>query len=58
MDITKLKNEDINVYLKFLELTKDGKYAEIEHSSIPYARLEIQAEPIYDEEDLGYYSIR
>jgi len=44
-----------NVLLTFLKQTKDGKYAKIEKSSLPYSRLQEQREETYYEE--YYYSM-
>lgn len=47
---------EIEVLLKFLEKTKDGKYAEIENSSLKYSRLIEEPETINLEENY-YYSL-
>ena len=36
---TNKSNTDIECYYKFLSETTEGKYAEVEESSIPYSRL-------------------
>lgn len=37
--------QDSNIILKFLQKTKDGKFAVIETSSIPYSRIkEVRSE--------------
>jgi len=41
--------------ISFLKATKDGKYAKIEKTSIPYSRIEEKTLIIEDE---YYYSIR
>lgn len=52
-----VKKEGEETLLKFLKHTKEGKYAEIEESSLPYSRLpELREENFYDEE--YYYSMR
>lgn len=43
--------------LTFLKRTKEGKYAKIEKSSLPYARLKERREESYCEDEY-YYSIR
>ena len=53
----KFKQESEEALLVFLKHTKEGKYAEIEESSIAYARLPEQREETYFEEDF-YYSMR
>lgn len=51
------KDGELRVLIKFLEYTKEGKYAPIEESSLTYARLR---EETYSadlcEEDI-YYSV-
>lgn len=49
-----MKPQD-DVIIKFLERTKQGKYAEIERSSLDYVR--IKEETIVVEEDNYYYGI-
>jgi len=48
--------EEFNVYIKFLERTKDGTYTPIEKSSLPYVRMDIDD---YAIDDYGeyYYSL-
>jgi hypothetical protein len=36
--------KEIEVLLTFLKLTKEGRYATIEESSLPYSRIEEQPE--------------
>ena len=49
-----LKKETL---LTFLKLTREGKFAKIEESSLPYIRLKAQREePIC--ENVYYYSVR
>lgn len=43
--------------LTFLKQTKDGKFAKIEESSLPYVRIQEQREDTFYEEDY-YYSMR
>ena len=43
--------------LTFLKQTKDGKFAKIEESSLPYIRIQEQREDTFYEEDY-YYSMR
>jgi len=43
--------------LTFLKQTREGKYAKVDESSLPYSRLKEQREePYYDDE--YYYSVR
>lgn len=44
----------IKVLLTFLKLTKEGKYATIEKSSIPYSRLQQETETNTIEEQYHY----
>jgi len=52
--------KDINILLSFLKRTKDGKYAEVERSSIPYSRIKEEGSfvEIYEEDEEYYYSCR
>lgn len=43
--------------LTFLERTKEGKYAKIDENSLTYARIRIQREDAYADEDY-LYSVR
>lgn len=43
--------------LTFLEGTKEGKYAKIDENSLIYARIQIQREETYADEDY-LYSVR
>ncbi len=51
-----LEKKEIEILLKFLELTKDGNYAEIEDFSLKYSRLQEEPETI-NLEDNYYYSV-
>lgn len=42
--------------LTFLKRTREGKYAKIDESSLPYVRIKEQREEIYEDE--YYYSVR
>ncbi len=42
--------------LKFLKKTKDGKYAQIEKSSLNYLRLHVEEQHIDEEEQEYWYS--
>jgi len=58
MDKTKTKKLDSEkILLKFLKQTKEGEYAEIEESSMPYTRFPEQREEIFCEEEY-YYNMR
>jgi len=48
--------EDENL-IRFLKLTKDGKYAEIDENSLLYLRIEEETEEPYYEKEY-YYSTR
>jgi len=58
--IHELREEDRKVLLTFLKLTKEGKYAKIDESSLRYTRIKEQREdPCYDyDKEEYYYSIR
>jgi len=45
------------VSLSFLKRTKEGKYAPIEKSSLPYARVIEEREAIESLEEEFYYSV-
>ena len=53
----KEKKQEQEVLVTFLKQTRDGKYAKIEESSLPYARLE-QHQDDACMEDVYYYSLR
>ncbi len=50
----KEKRTDEETLLRFLKLTKDGEYAEIEQSSLPYSRFPIQRDDTFYEEEFLY----
>jgi len=52
----KLRQKEEKKLLTFLKRTREGKYAKIDESSLPYVRLKEQREKIYEDE--YYYSIR
>ena len=57
---TKKKNliqQEEKVLLTFLKQTREGKYAKIDDSSLPYSRLKEQREEPYFEDEY-YYSFR
>lgn len=54
---SKKEDKERQDLLTFLQLTKDGKFARIEESSLSYIRIKEQSEdPSYEEE--YYYSVR
>jgi hypothetical protein len=53
-----LKEDKHEVLVTFLKQTRDGKYAKIEESSLPYARMEQQQDDTCPVEDNYYYSLR
>ena len=60
MENTKRKeksNKELEIMLKFLERTKDGKYASIEESSLPFTRLKEVTESIESVDDEYYYGM-
>jgi hypothetical protein len=52
----KAKDEEI-LLLSFLKRTKEGKYAQVDNSSIPYSRIIEERETIESFEEEFYYSI-
>ena len=50
------KNKE-EVLLSFLERTKDGTYAPIEESSLPYSRITEESQAIELTEEYYYYSV-
>ena len=50
----KLKKEE-KVLISFLKATKEGKYAKVEETSLPYSRIKEKTVTVDDE---YYYSIR
>ncbi len=42
------QKKEKDILLKFLKKTKDGRYAPVEQSSIPYSRIDQQSETIDD----------
>jgi len=53
--IKKIIKKEEKALLTFLKRTREGKYAKIEKSSLPYARLKVRREEPYDE---YYYIVR
>jgi hypothetical protein len=55
--VTKQKNKDASeeAILTFLQLTKEGKYAEIDPNSLTYTRIEIEREEVYSEAEEEYF---
>jgi hypothetical protein len=52
-----IRHKEVKVLLTFLKQTREGKYAKVDESSLPYTRLKEQREGIYNEDEY-YYSIR
>jgi hypothetical protein len=52
-----LRQKEKEVLLTFLEQTREGKYAKVDKSSLPYSRLKEQREEPYYEDEY-YYSFR
>jgi len=53
----KMDSPEENALLTFLQRTKEGKYAKVDASSFVYARIKIQREETYADEEY-YYSVR
>lgn len=49
--------EKEQLFLSFLRQTKEGKYASIDESSLPYSRLKEETETVEFLEEDFYYSI-
>ena len=49
------KKEEEKVLISFLKATKEGKYAKVEKTSLPYSRIKEETVIVEDE---YYYSIR
>jgi hypothetical protein len=50
--------EKEQLLLSFLRQTREGKYAPIDDSSLPYSRLEEETETVESLEEEFYYSVR
>lgn len=50
------KDEE-QVLLSFLRRTKEGKYAPIDESSLPYSRIIEESETVESSEEEFYYSV-
>jgi len=50
-------NKELQILLRFLERTKDGKYASIEESSLSFTRLNEVTESIEPIDDEYYYGM-
>ena len=57
-ELRKEKQQDLNATIKFLELTRKGKYAIIEEISLSYIRLSEETEVIDNLDEDYYYSLR
>lgn len=49
-----MEKQEKDIFLKFLAETKDGKYAEIEKSSLEYVRVEIETDLSSEYSDYVY----
>ncbi len=56
-ELKKERQQDLNATIKFLELTRNGKYAIIEESSLSYVRLGEETEVIDNLEEEYHYSL-
>jgi len=52
-----LRQKEEKALLTFLKQTREGKYAKIDESSLPYSRCKEQREETYYEDEY-YYSVR
>ena len=53
----KMESPKEQALLTFLQLTKDGKYAKVDETSLVYSRIRIQREEAYSDEEY-LYSVR
>ena len=51
-----IKEKEEKALLTFLKLTREGKYAKVDESSLTYSRIKEQREETYEQE--YYYSVR
>lgn len=56
-DETQRTDQEV-VLLRFLQITKDGKFAPIEPSSLKYTRVKEEREETFSDDDNYFYSIR
>ena len=49
--------DDEQILLSFLRRTKEGKYAPIDESSLPYSRIIEESETVESSEEEFYYSV-
>ena len=56
MKENEISEKEEKALLTFLKLTREGKYARVEESSLIYIRLKEQREETYEQE--YYYSVR
>ena len=56
-ELKKERKQDLNGTIKFLELTRKGKYAIIEESSLSYIRLNEETEVIDSLDEEYHYSL-
>ena len=56
-ELKKEREQDFNTTIKFLELTRKGKYAIIEESSLSYIRLSEETEVIDNLDEEYHYSL-
>jgi hypothetical protein len=56
-DMAQEGKEDLEILIKFLEYTREGKYAPIEQSSLSYTRIKEETNFIELHEEEYYYSV-
>ena len=56
-ELKKEREQDLNTTIKFLELTRNGKYVIIEESSLSYIRLSEETEVIDGLDEEYHYSL-
>ena len=52
-----IKDEKEKELIKFLRLTKKGKYAQIDENSLPYSRMKEETEEIEPYQEIYYYGL-
>lgn len=57
MGKSKEAKDEKETLLAFLRRTKEGKYAPIEESSLPYSRISEESEMVESSEEEYYYGI-
>jgi hypothetical protein len=51
------KKDSVEILISFLRRTREGKYAQIDETSLPYSRISEERETVASLEEEFYYSI-